>query len=147
MTGTETQHSVSKLKAGNEAKAMSFVDAYSPEEAVLIAKKMFERECSGWGDEERAMKKLARQCGISAVSFKRLMKGQRKTFDVGLCNRIRVTYKNFCLSLISQLLHEVKVIEEVHGHAAVSDILADVEALEEKARAAFAEIPKAKQGR
>lgn len=120
---------------------MSYVvDAYSPEEAVLIAKKMFERECSGWGDEERAITKLARQCGISAVSFKRLMKGQRKVFDIGLCNRIRFAYMNFCLSLISQLQHEVKAIEEVHGHAAVSDILADVEALEQKARAAKAKI-------
>lgn len=119
---------------------MSVVDAYSPEEAVLIARKMFERECSGWGDEERAIEKLARQCGISAVSFKRLMKGQRKIFDIGLCNRIRSVYINFCLALISQLQHEVKVIEEVHGHAAVSDILADVEALEAKARAAKEQI-------
>ncbi|GAC1042291.1 hypothetical protein thsrh120_22950 [Rhizobium sp. No.120] len=115
---------------------MSVVDAYSPEEATLLARKMYERECSGWGDEERAITKLARQCGISAVSFKRLMKGQRKIYDIVLCNRVRSVYVNFCLSLIKQLENEVKAVEEVHGHAAVSDILAGVEALEAKARAA-----------
>lgn len=116
---------------------MSYVvDAYSPEEATLLARKMFERECKGWGDEDRAITKLARQCGISAVSFKRLMRGQRKIFDIMLCRSIRTAYVNFCLSLIKQLEHEVKAVEEVHGHDAVSDILAGVEALEAKARAA-----------
>ncbi|WP_459459075.1 hypothetical protein [Rhizobium sp. No.120] len=136
MKCSETQHSVFDLNSGNEAKAMSVVDAYSPEEATLLARKMYERECSGWGDEERAITKLARQCGISAVSFKRLMKGQRKIYDIVLCNRVRSVYVNFCLSLIKQLENEVKAVEEVHGHAAVSDILAGVEALEAKARAA-----------
>jgi len=136
MKCSETQHSVFDLNSGNEAKAMSVVDAYSPEEATLLARKMYERECSGWGDEERAITKLARQCGISAVSFKRLMKGQRKIYDIVLCNRVRSVYVNFCLCLIKQLENEVKAVEEVHGHAAVSDILAGVEALEAKARAA-----------
>jgi hypothetical protein len=141
MTCSETQHLAIKIKTGNEAKAMSLVDAYSPEEARLLARKMFERECSGWGDETRAITKLARQCGISAVSFKRLMKGERKIYDTVLCNRVRSVYVNFCLSLIKQLEHEVKAVEEVHGHDAVSDILAGVEALEAKARAAKARIP------
>jgi hypothetical protein len=137
VTGRETQQEKFNFKTGNEAKAMSYVvDAYSPEEATLLARKMFERECKGWGDEDRAITKLARQCGISAVSFKRLMRGQRKIFDTMLCRNIRTAYVNFCLSLIKQLEHEVKAVEEVHGHDAVSDILAGVEALEAKARAA-----------
>lgn len=124
---------------------MSVVNAYSPEEARFLARKMFVRECSGWGDEERAITKLARQCGISAVSFKRLMKGQRKVYDTVLCSRVRSVYVNFCLSLIKQLENEVKAVEEVHGHDAVSDILAGVEALEAKARAAKERIPKPKR--
>lgn len=137
MTGRETPQPKFNFKTGNKAKAMSYVvDAYSPEEATLLARKMFERECKGWGDEDRAITKLARQCGISAVSFKRLMRGQRKIFDIMLCRSIRTAYVNFCLSLIKQLEHEVKAVEEVHGHDAVSDILAGVEALEAKARAA-----------
>lgn len=123
---------------------MYAVDAFSPEEATQFAQKMFERECKGWGDEERAIKKLARQCGLSAISFKRLMKGKRKVFDILLCTKIRTAYLNLCLSLISQLQHDIRTIEEVHGHEVVSGILADVEALEAKTKAAKARIPRSK---
>jgi hypothetical protein len=138
MKCTETQQLKSENRTGIEAKAMSLVDAYSPEEARLLATRMFERECSGWGDEERAIAKLARQCGMSAISYKRLMKGQRKVYDTTLCRTVRSVYVNFCLSLIKKLENEVKAVQEVHGHDAVSDILAGVEALEAKARAAKA---------
>lgn len=126
---------------------MSVVDAFSPEEATMFARKMFERESTGWGDEERALKKVARRCGMTASSFKRLIKGQRKVIDGRLIGRIRGSYLDFCLSLITQLQDEVKAIEEVHGHAAVADILADVEALEAKARSAKAISIQQRQGR
>lgn len=114
---------------------MSVVDAFSPEEAIIFARKMFKRECEGWGDEERALDILARRCGLSAISYKRLMNGKRKTVDGRLILRIRQTYFNFCLSLMKQLHHEAMKIGEVHGYDAVESILADVEALEAKTRA------------
>lgn len=123
MTCRETQHSVLEFKTGNEAKAMSLVDAYSPEEAILVARKMFQHECKGWGDEERALEKVARACGMSPTSFKRLMKGQRKIMDVLLCKRIRLSYLRLCHNLVAQLQNDIKAMEEEFGHDSVSDLI------------------------
>jgi hypothetical protein len=138
MKCSETQHFVTKFKTGNEAKAMSLVDAYSPEEARIVAEKMFKRECSGWGDEERALAKVARQCGMSAISFKRLMKGQRKVVDVLLCKRIRLAYLNLCHSLMAQIQNDIQAIEETFGHDAVADFMDEVEDLDARVNAAKA---------
>lgn len=135
MKCTETQQSVSDFE---KAKAMYLVDAYSPEEATLVARKMFERECAGWGDEERALKKLARHCGMSAVSFKRLMKGQRKVVDVLLCKRVRLAYLDICHTLMAQIQNDIKAIEEAHGHDAVADFIDEVEGLDARVNAAKA---------
>lgn len=140
MKSTETQQSVSDFK---KAKAMYLVDAYSQEEATLVARKMFERECAGWGDEERALKKLARHCGMSAVSFKRLMKGQRKVVDVLLCKRIRLAYLDICHSLMAQIQNDIKAIEEAHGHDAVADFIDEVEGLDARVNAAKAAAQRA----
>lgn len=138
MACSKTQHLMSDFQQGKEAKAMSVVDAYSPEEAVLVAKKMFQRECSGWGDEDRALGKLARQFGISAVSVKRLIKGQRKVMDVRLCKKIRLSYLTACHSLMAQLQNEIKSIEEAYGHDAVADFMDEAEVLQAKVDAAKA---------
>ena len=129
---------------------MSVVDAYSPEEAVLVAKKMFQRECAGWGDEDRALGKLARQFGISAVSVKRLIKGQRKGMDVRLSKRIRLSYLMFCHSLMAEIENDIKTIEETFGHEAVADISDEAQALKAKVDAAKAAAQRAydpKKGR
>lgn len=122
---------------------MSVVDAYSPEEAMLVAKKMFQRECAGWGDEDRALTKLARQCGMSAISYKRLMKGQRKVVDVVLFKRLRVAYLTLCRNLITQLENDIQAMEGAHGHAAVVDLIEEVEGLGAKVRAAEAHAAQA----
>lgn len=129
MRRQETEQTRSEFEKGNGAKTMSLVDAYSPEEAMTVAKKMFQRECSGWGDEERALDKVARQCGMTAISFKRLMKGQRKAVDVLLCKRIRLAYLSLCHTLMAQLQNDIRAIEEAHGHDAVADIIDEVEGL------------------
>lgn len=135
MKCTETQQLVSDFE---KAKAMSLVDAYSPEEAKLVARKMFQRECAGWGDEERALAKVARQCGMSAISFKRLMKGQRKVVDVLLCKRIRLAYLNLCHNLMTQIQNDIQAIEEAFGHDAVADFMDQVEDLDARVNAAKA---------
>ena len=117
---------------------LSLVDAYSPEEAVLVAQKMFQRECAGWGDEERALTKIARQCGMTAISFKRLMKGKRKGLDVLLCKRIRLAYLTLCHNLMAQLQNDIQAIEEAYGHDAVADFMDEVEGLDAKVSAAKA---------
>jgi hypothetical protein len=136
MKCAETHQNVVDFKTGKEAKAMSLVDAYSPEEARLVAQKMFKRECAGWGDEERALTKVARQCGMTATSFKRLMKGQRKVMDVLLCKRIRLAYLNLCHSLMTQIQNDIQAIEEAYGHDAVADFIDEVEGLDARVNAA-----------
>lgn len=135
MKWSETNNSSATGKT--EAKAQMYaVDAFSPEEASSFAKTMFKRRCEGWGDETQALEEVSGWCGLSPRSFKRLMKGETKDVGIGLYRRVRMAYLNYTLRLIAQLQNEVKTIEEVHGHAAVGDIMASVEALEAKARAA-----------
>ena len=122
---------------------MSVVDAYSPEEAMIVATKMFQRECAGWGDEERALNKVARQCGMTATSFKRLMKGKRKGLDVLLCKRIRLGYLKLCQSLMAQLQNDIRAIEEAYGHDAVSDFIDEVEGLDARINVAKATAQRA----
>jgi len=117
---------------------MSAVDAIGLERAAQYATKMFQRRVAGWGDEDRALAEVSGWCGMSPRSFKRLMKGQTKDVGLGLFGRVRSAYLNYCLSLIRQLKHEVEIDEEIYGHAALGDIIADVEALEAKALAAKA---------
>lgn len=136
MTTSETHQSVATKKI--EANAMSAVDAFSPERAAQYAEQMFELRCKGWGDETRAMDDIAKKCGLSARSLKRIIK--RETKDVGVITfgRIHKAYLKFCLSLISQLNHQIEQAEREHGDAAFEDIAADVEALQAKAQSRLA---------
>jgi len=143
MKCSKTQQPVSDFKNGKEA--MSIVDAYSPEEAMLVANKMFRRECAGWGDEDKALQKLGRMFGMSEVSVKRLLKGQRKTWDVRLCKRIRLSYLTFCRSMLTEIENDMKAIEEAHGHEAVADIMDETEALVAKVEVAKAAAQRAYQ--
>lgn len=135
MKWTETNQSVATTKTEAKAK-MSVVDAFSPEEAMLFAQKMFERRCTGWGDETDALDEVSRWCGMSPRSFKRLMKGDFKDFGLRPYRRVRAAFINFNLRLVAQLQNEVKEIEEAHGHVPVADIAASLEALEAEMRAA-----------
>lgn len=140
MERPETDHSVATKK--QEANAMSAVDAYSPEEAVHFATKMFKRRCEGWGDETNALEEVSGWCGMSPRSFKRLIKGQTKDLSLRFYRRIRGAYLDFNLRLISQLQNEVKALEETHGNAPVADIAASLEAIEAEVRAAKSIIKK-----
>lgn len=124
-----------------EAKAeMSAVSAFSPEEAIHFATSMFRRRCEGWGDEGQALDDVSKLCGMSPRSFKRLMKGETKDIGLRLYRKVRGAYLDFNHRLILQLQNEIRAVEEAHGHAPVSDIAADVAALESQVRAAKAVI-------
>jgi AraC-like DNA-binding protein len=132
---SETRQSAAN---NNEAKAMYAVHAIDPERAAEYADRMYRRRVEGWGDEERALEEVSRWCGMSPRSFKRLMKGQFKDPTLRMFGRVRSAYLDYCLRLINELKHEVQTDEEIYGHAAVGDIIADVEALQAKALAAKA---------
>lgn len=139
MKWSETYQSNKSNEKQAKAK-MSVVDAFSPEEAIHFASKMYKRRCEGWGDETQALEDVAGWCGMSPRSFKRLMKGETKDIGLRLYRKVRGAFLDYNLRLILQLQNEVKAIEEAHGHAPVADIAAKVSALEAEARAAKAII-------
>lgn len=135
MTRQETHQTVATHTG---AKRMSAVpDAYTPELAALYAKKMVQRRTKGWGDDTNAVDEVANWCGMSGRALKRLINGERKIVGLDTYGRIHRAYVNYCLRMIRQLKHEVEITEEVHGHAAVADIIGEVEALEARAEAAL----------
>lgn len=144
MTRLETDTLVATKKP--EANAMSAVDAYSPEEAIHFASKMFKRRCEGWGDETQALEEVSGWCGMTPRSFKRLMKGDFKDLGLRTYRKVRGAYLDFNQRLLAQIQHEIKALEEIHGHAPVADIATSLEAIEAQIRAEKAAI-KANSGR
>ncbi|MFP5078280.1 hypothetical protein ACLE20_13310 [Rhizobium sp. YIM 134829] len=114
---------------------MSIADFYSPERAAHYAERMFKRRVEGWGDETRALEDVAGWCRLSARSLKRIIKRETKVIGVETLGRIHQAYVNFNLRLIAELKHELKMEEEIYGHAALADLINEVEALEAKASA------------
>lgn len=122
---------------------MSAVNAFSPERAAQYAEQMFELRCKGWGDETRALDDIAKKCGMSARSLKRVIKRETKDIGVITFGRIHKAYVKFCLSLIEQLNHKIEQAEREHGDAAFADIAADVELLQAKAESRLVAVQEA----
>lgn len=135
----ETRHLMTGENSREETKKafeMSVVDAFSPEAAAQYAEKMFRLRCEGWGDEARALKDIAKKCGMSPRSVKRLIK--RETKDVGLSafGKIRAAYLAYCNTLIREIQHDLAIDRERYGDAPFESFDAEIQALAEKVRRA-----------
>ena len=119
-----------------EAKAMSAVDAFTPDLAAAYAKKMLDRETRGNGDQLNALERVGRRCGLSARSLRRLLNGETKDPGISVFARIRVAYLKYCESQIAELALEIAADKARYGDDAFEDLGAEVQALAEKVKAA-----------
>lgn len=132
MGSQETQH-LMQLKT--EAKRMYAVDAYGPERAAEYAEKMFQRRVKGWGDEMNALGDVARWCGMSVISLKRLIKRETKTINSITFGRIRAAYLDYCARQIAELQTEIEAEKARTGNdEAFEDLVAEVALLAAKVR-------------
>lgn len=133
MNWKETRHLVAN---DNEAKAMSYVDALSPEGARQYATRLFELRCRGWGNKASALDDVATLSRMSPRSFERVMNGETKEPKVGVVRRIRSAYLAYCAKLAKRLQHEIEIEMRTNGDAALEDIGDEVLVLVEKIEAA-----------
>lgn len=123
----------------HEAKAkMSSVDAFSPDDARLYARKMFQHRVKGWGDETDALEECAKMARMSARSFKRLMTGETKSLDMGVFARVRRAYLDYCARKAAELLAEIQQEESRSGNVRIGHLGEEVEVLVAKIEAARA---------
>lgn len=135
MKWQETNQSIST--GGKEANAkMSVVDAFSPETATELARRMYRREYQSWGDEEKALTSVGFQCGLTPRSLKRLIKGETKDPGLRVFGRIAKAYLDHCSRQFAALQTELEEARARYGNAALEDFEDEVAALGERLRAA-----------
>ena len=102
--------------------------------AGVLVREMVRKEQTGPGDTDNALRRLARHYGIGFWTLSHLRKGNAKTCDTTLYERVRTAYLDLCVRQIEALQHEIAIEEAGRGD---DDDLADLGA---KARALAAEI-------
>lgn len=131
-----SDHFLANDNSKGKAKAMSTVNAISPDLAASYARKMLERETRGNGDQMGALERVGRKCGLSARALRRLLSGETKDPGITVFGRIRMAYLKYCESQISELAHEIAADKARYGDDAFEDLGAEVQALAEKIKAA-----------
>ena len=112
---------------------MSSVQAFGTEDAATYAHKMVQWRSRGWGDETNALTSVGRECGMSPIALKRLIKGKRKDNGARVFPSVRAAYLRHCERLIAQVQAELDADKRKYGNAALAD-------LEDKAAALVAEL-------
>ena len=105
--------------------------------ATEYVRKMVERETSGNGDVENAVRRLARKHGLSFWQIMHLRAGRAKTITVEAFSSIRRAYLDYCEAEIRALQREIQQdrdrYEDSHD---LQDLGNEVQALAEKLRLA-----------
>lgn len=105
--------------------------------ATEYVRKMVERETSGNGDVENAVRRLARKHGLSFWQIMHLRAGRAKTITVEAFGTIRRAYLDYCEAEIRALQREIQQdrdrYEDNHD---LQDLGNEVQALAEKLRLA-----------
>ena len=126
MKSQETEQFVS---TGKEGKAMSAVDAFSPEQARNYAQRLFQLRVKGWGDETDTLEECARMTRMTPLSFKRLMAGKTKSPSLGMFGQVRKAYLDYCAVKAAELLTIIEKEKEVNGNVRIGDMDQEVASL------------------
>ena len=106
---------------------MSSVDM--ADEAGGLIRKMIARECSGWGDQKEAQRRIARRYGLSFWSLDHLRTGNAKSCETSLFMRIKAAFVDHCSRQAAQLLHEAETAKAVNPDVHLDDIEDQIRAL------------------
>jgi len=94
--------------SGNEVPKVSAATA------TEYVREMVHLEAATSGTKEAALRKLARDYGLTVSQLTHLYKAKAKTCDVGLFARVRAAYLDRCAKMATRLLHKIE-IEEASG--------------------------------
>jgi len=98
--------------------------------ASEYVRKMVKRETAGNGDVENAVRRLARNHGLSFWQIMHLRAGRAKSITIDAFTTIRGAYLEYCDAEIRALQEEVKRDREEHGQDAdLANLESEVEAL------------------
>lgn len=117
-----------------ERKVMSSATA-----AADIIRRMVRNEVKGWGDQENALRRIARRFGIPFWTLNHIRTGRAKTVDADVITRIREAYAEHCRQHAARLLHEAEMAKAGNPDVHLADI-------EDQIRALVAQLEAAKAG-
>jgi transcriptional regulator with XRE-family HTH domain len=118
-----------------EAKAMSGVNAFTPDLAAAYARKMIELESRGNGDQLNALERVGRRVGMTARSLRRLVNGETKDPGISLFARIHAAYLEQCGKMAASLLQQIEIEKARFGSEHFEDLGAELQALRSKIEA------------
>lgn len=104
--------------------------------AQSYVKKMVERESVGWGDLSQALDRIERKYGLPFWTLNNIRIGRAKTVEASMFARIRSAYLDMCERQITKLTHELELERGLHGDALDPNLLAEVQILAAKVKAA-----------
>lgn len=103
--------------SGNEVPKVSAATA------TKYVQEMVELEVVTSHTKEAALRKLARDYGLTLSQLTHLYKARAKTCDVGLFSRVRAAYLDRCARMATRVLHNIQLAEASGTDAADQDLV------------------------
>ena len=104
-------------KFGNEVPRVSAATATD------YVRKMVKLETVTSGTQDAALRKLARDYGLTVSQLTHLYKAKAKTCDVSLFARVKAAYLDRCAKMAARLLHNIELEEASGGDAHDQDLV------------------------
>ena len=102
---------------GNEVPKVSAATA------TKYVREMVELETVTSQTREAALRKLARDYGLTVSQLTHLYKARAKTCDVSLFARVKAAYLDRCAKMAARLLHTIEIEEAGSGNADDEDLV------------------------
>jgi hypothetical protein len=100
--------------------------------AMFLVRKLVAAEMTCSGDLQGAMERVSRKTGVGFWSISHLRKGNAKTVDSSLLERLSAAYLDLCVRQIEALQHEIAIEGAVRGNDDLGDLEAEAAALAAK---------------
>lgn len=91
--------------------------------ATKYVREMVELETVTSQTREAALRKLARDYGLTVSQLTHLYKAKAKTCDVSLFARVKAAYLDRCARMAERLLHTIEIEEASGGNAHDQDLV------------------------
>lgn len=91
--------------------------------ATKYVREMVELETVTSTTREAALRKLARDYGLTVSQLTHLYKAKAKTCDVSLFARVKAAYLDRCAKMAARLLHNIEIEEASGGDAHDQDLV------------------------
>ena len=110
--------------------------------ATKFVREMVELETVTSGTRDAALRKLARDYGLTVSQLTHLYKARAKTCDVSLFARVKAAYLDRCAKMAARLLHNIEMEEASSGDAHDQDLVDRLVAILAETQAQRAQVHK-----